>query len=39
VLVVNPRAGFSATWARGWNVARVRRFDGAWIIMARRGAA
>ena len=37
VLVVNPRAGFSATWATGWRVTRVRRLQGAWIITARRG--
>jgi hypothetical protein len=36
VLVVNPRAGLSATWATGWNVERVRRLKGAWIITARR---
>jgi hypothetical protein len=39
VLVVNPRAGFSTTWARGWNVEHVRRLDGAWIIRARSVAA
>src|SRR6266542_2144721 len=36
VLVLNPQAGFSATWATGWNVERVRRLEGAWIITARR---
>jgi hypothetical protein len=39
VLVVNPRAGLSTTWATGWNVEHVRRLDGAWIIRARSVAA
>jgi hypothetical protein len=39
VLVVKPRAGFSATWGAGWNVERVRRLEGAWIIRARRRAS
>lgn len=36
VLVVNPRPGFSAVWGDGWRISRVRRFEGAWIITARK---
>jgi hypothetical protein len=36
VLVVNPRPSFSVVWRNGWRVERVRRFDGAWLITARR---
>ena len=36
VLVIDPRPSFSAAWADGWRVSRVRRLDGAWIITARK---
>lgn len=39
VLVLKPRAGFSAVWAPGWKIDRVRRLDGAWIITARKPRA
>ena len=36
ILVINPRPSFAATWADGWRIDRVRRFEGVWIITARR---
>jgi hypothetical protein len=39
VLVIRPQPSFSAAWAEGWRISRVRRLDGAWIITARRGQA